>query len=286
LVSLAQLYAARNDTAKAFGLAKSARDLAPDDPRIAHILGHLAYEMHDYRWAVSLLKEAADRLPNDPEAQYDLARADYSVGRVAEAKAAMQAVLKIDARYARAGEAKSFLDLVEAAAHPSQAEASRVEGILGRNPGDVPALMAMGAIDEQGGRSLAARRLYEKALALYPDFSPAQRSFVIISAETPGDDRKAFEMGTKARESFPGDSRLARAYGIIGYRQGDYRTAVSALEEGARQVGDDGELVFYLGMAQYRLKQRSSRATLERAISLNLRPDLAAEARRTLAELK
>jgi hypothetical protein len=43
--------------------------------------------------------------------------------------------------------------------------------------------------------------------------------------------------------------------------------------------------MFYLGMAQRRLKQNAeSRASLQRALALNLRGDLAEEARRILAE--
>jgi uncharacterized protein HemY len=46
---------------------------------------------------------------------------------------------------------------------------------------------------------------------------------------------------------------------------------------------DDPELLFYLGEAQYQLKQLNEcKGTLERALTLNLAPTLADEAKRVL----
>ncbi len=91
----------------------------------------------------------------------------------------------------------------------------------------------------------------------------------------------------KARESFPEDSRLARALGILAYRQKDYSRSAQLLSESARKADGDAEALYYLGMAQYQLKQRAqSKETLQRALALNVQPALADEARRALKELK
>ena len=58
--------------------------------------------------------------------------------------------------------------------------------------------------------------------------------------------------------------------GIIVFRQGDYSRAVTLLQESARQKTGDAELMYYLGMAQYRLKNRAESKTLQRALDLNL----------------
>ncbi len=80
---------------------------------------------------------------------------------------------------------------------------------------------------------------------------------------------------------------VAKTLGIIVCRQGDYAQADSLLLESARQVTQDPELFYYLGTAQYHLKQNAeSKTTLQRALALNLPDAQAAEARRMLANLK
>jgi len=286
LVRLARLYAARGDTAKALALAKSARALAPDDPEAAHVLGVLAYRTHDQPWSVSLLTETVDRQPDDSEAAFDLAKAWYSVGRVAEATASLRNILGAKDRFSRRTEARRMLDLIEAGEHPLAADRARVATVLGGDPGDVPALMALGAIDLRGGDPAAARAEYEKALEQDPDFFPAEKSLVLLYAGNPGDDPKAPGVATRAREAFPDDPEVAKACGIVMYRTGNYTMAEALLGEGARQGGGDGELTFYLGMARYRLNEPSARKTLERALTLDLPAGLAAEARLGLARLK
>jgi Flp pilus assembly protein TadD len=113
------------------------------------------------------------------------------------------------------------------------------------------------------------------------------KRLAILYAENPGDNQKALDLALKAREAFPTDPALAKALGIIVYRQGSYTRAVNLLQESAGQRSDDAELMFFLGMAHDRLKHRGeSRQALQRALDLNLRADLAAEARRTLTEAK
>ncbi len=75
--------------------------------------------------------------------------------------------------------------------------------------------------------------------------------------------------------------------GLIVYRQGDYSQAAKLLQESARQKNGDAELMYYLGMAQYHLKNRvQSKTALQRALDLNLSGTLATDAKRVLAELK
>jgi tetratricopeptide (TPR) repeat protein len=79
-----------DDFRKALELAKSAHSLAPDDGHASALLGELVYRSGDYTWASSLLEQAADHSPDEPSIFYHLALADYAVGRVTEADAAMQ----------------------------------------------------------------------------------------------------------------------------------------------------------------------------------------------------
>ena len=287
MIALTQLYAANHDTAKALELARNARKLAPGDPALAHLLGRLAFQTGDFQWAASLLQESAQANPDDPETLYDLAEARYSVGRVADAEAAMQHALQTKPLFRQADDARRFLAMTALAENPAPAAADQVEQIIKNNPGDVPALMARAALSEQKSDAGSAMLAYEKVLSVFPDFYPAKKRLVIYYAAHPGEDKKAADLAVKAREALPNDPELAKAFGLIVYRMGDYAKAVALLRESAGPGTQDAELMYYLGAAQFRLKQPAdSRRSLQRALELNLRPDLATDARRILQELK
>jgi len=288
LVSLARLQAAAKNSAKAMELAKAARRLAPDDAGIAHTLGKLAYQAGDYAWAASLLQEAARKQSSSPDLLFDLARASYSVGRVDEAQESLRELAKSSATFLRADEAKRFLDLLELAAKPAEAaqQAARVEQILKSEPDYAPGLMAWGVICEQRRDAGAARQAYEKLVTAYPDFAPAKRRIAVLAAAQTSFDQKAFDWAAQARSVYPGDAELAKALGILNYRKSDYTRAAALLRESTTVRSDDAEAFYYLGLAQVGLKQAAAKQSLQRALDLNLRPDLAAEARKAIADLK
>ena len=292
LTSLAQLNATRlKQPQKALELAKSAYKLAPEDPAVSRLVGRLAAQSGDCKWAVSLLQETARKQPDNPEVSYDLAEAFYGLGQFANAQTAVQNALRASsaANFSRAEDARRLLDFITLSSSPSQAltAISRVEQALKTNPDYVPALMVSAAISEQNNQTAAACQTYEKILAHCPDLAPANKRFALLSAETPLDDRKALDAATKARESFPSDPEVAKALGIIIYRQGDYNRSLTLLKESALKLATDASVFYHLGMAQYQLKQRAeSKKSLQRALDLKLSIKLSAEAQRVLAELK
>jgi Flp pilus assembly protein TadD, contains TPR repeats len=96
---------------KALAYAKKARELAPADPQVAGILGKVAYDSGNFTWSYSVLQEAVRQRPNDPSILHDLAWAAYSLGKVNEARDAMQKVLTDNLNSAQAADAKKFLAL-------------------------------------------------------------------------------------------------------------------------------------------------------------------------------
>jgi Flp pilus assembly protein TadD len=148
--------------------------------------------------------------------------------------------------------------------------------------------MVMGEIEDQKPDIHAAEQVYEKVLSLYPDFGPAKRRLAILyAADQPADNQKALQLATQAREAFPEDPDVAKALGILAYRQGDYARSSRLLQESASKLNGDAKVFYYLGMDQYRLKQQTeSKRSLQRALDLSLSGELASEARRVLAELK
>ena len=109
----------------------------------------------------------------------------------------------------------------------------------------------------------------------------------LVYAERLGDDQKAYDLALKARETLPDDPELGKTIGILLYRRGDYAGAARALQEGLRKRGDDGETLYYLGMAHFKLKENSeSLSELQRALNLSLSDIEADDAKSTLNELK
>jgi tetratricopeptide (TPR) repeat protein len=290
LENAARLSATQPENAKqVLELAKGAYKLAPDDPRVAYVLGRLAYQTGDFQWAANLLQETARKQPASAQVQYDLAQALYSVGRVQDAESATRTALQLDSSFPQAGDAKRFLKMVALHANPSQALAaeSEVGQVLISDPDYVPALMVAAAINEQKPNTASAKQLYEKVLSRYPDFVPALKRLAVLYSEDLTNNQKAYDLATQARKALPNDPELARTLGIIAYRQGDYARSTRLLQESASKGMDDAQLMYYLGMSQYQLKEPAkSKQALQRALKLELPDNLAAEARRILAELK
>jgi tetratricopeptide (TPR) repeat protein len=290
LLKLAQLYLASSadGAQKAFALAKSAHDLAPDDVRISALLGRLAYQTGDAKWASSLLEDSARKLPNDPAIAYDLAWAYYTLGRVADAQNTMQSAAQASS-FPKAEDARGFLAAVAAAGDPARVNqmGPEVQKMLGADPNYLPALMLSALIQEEQGNFKQAAQIYDQILGRYKFFTPATRNLGLLYFAHLNDDEKAYDLVSKARQFYPQDAELAKALGVLTYRKGNYARASQLLKEGAASRKSDAELLYYLGMAQYQLKSKAeSKASLQEAVALNLQAKLADDAKRVLAELK
>lgn len=289
-IRLAQLYAGPlHDPKKAMELAKTARNLAPDDANVTYLLGRLACQAGDPQWGLSLLQESSRKLANQPELWYDLGLASYNVGRVAEAEAAVGRALQVNAAFAHADAAKRFLAMIGLGKNPAQigASAAQVQQALKDDPNCTPAVFASGLLQEQRGDLAAARQTYKKILDQNPLFTPAVRQLVLLSVRNPADDKETYELALKAREAFPQDPEVAKALGMLAFRRGDYPRAAQLLTESSAQRVSDAELFYYLGLAQNQLKQKAASAnSLRKALALNLKTPLADEAQRILGTLK
>ena len=175
MLGLARLYAGPlHNPAKALELAKSAHELAPNDPRISETLGRLVYQTGDYKWSLDLLEQAARTLPHERELMFDLALGYYSVGRFADAEQALDGVRNGPGAFTRKTEADRLAAMMKAAGSPEAAEAAAGEArkVLEGEPGYMPALMVSALAEEKEGDKTAAGKLYEKILAQDPLFAP------------------------------------------------------------------------------------------------------------------
>lgn len=289
-VKVAQLYAGPlQQRDKALEFAKKARELAPNDPQVAGLLGRIALKANNFNWAYSLLQESARQLRNDPDILHDLALAAYALGKTPEARQTMQRSLDAAPGGVSAEDAKRFLAMT-ALDHPS-AEAAvaepEVQKILKTQPDYVPALMAQAAIQLQRNDAKTATGIYLQVLRQYPDFAPAQKRLAAIYADNPDDLAKAYDLAMKARKTLSDDPEVARTLAELNFKRKEFAYAIQLFQQSAANQPLAPKDLYYLGMAQLQTKQDAKgRETLERALAAGLQDPLAQEARQRLGELQ
>ena len=287
--ALVDLYAGpSSNPARAMEVAKTLHGLVPNDGEIAWRLGRIALRLGDTPWAAIVLRSAAATLRDQPDLQFDLAQAVYGIGRVAEAERALAEALGSGSFTKRRDEAKRFASMIAAAADPARAQAALSEArqILAAEPEYLPALQVSALAREQTRDFKGATEIYQKILARYPAFIPAMRGLAMAYADHLGDDKKAEELALKVRQTNPDDPVIAYCLGTICFRRGEFAEAARHLKQSARMRDKHAETFFYLGMAEYQLKNTSeSRAQLQRALRLDLPPQEANEAKRLLEQM-
>jgi tetratricopeptide (TPR) repeat protein len=287
---LAQLYAGplRNKE-KAFAYAKKARELAPGDPQVAALLGKVAYDSGNFAWSYNLLQDATRLRQNDPALLSDLAWSAYSLGRVNEARDAMQKVLTNKPDPAHAADAQKFLALTALGENSKDlvAAEAKVQKELQSNPDFVPALMAQAALDTKQGLIKRATETYDNILRRWPEFALAQKRLAALYAQDPSTLAAASDLAVKARKTLSDDPGLAELLGQLSYEKKEYPRAVQLLQESARQRPLDANSLFYLGMSQLQAKQTAEgRGALNQALAGGLEEPLATEAKRALADVQ
>jgi tetratricopeptide (TPR) repeat protein len=290
IVKLAQFNAGplRNQE-KALVYAKKARELAPTDPQVAGILGKVAFQSGNYTWSYSLLQEAARERPNDSAILHDLAWAAYGLGKVNEARDAMQRVLTAGTDSSQAGDAKKFLAFTALDESPKELAAAEtgVQNELKSNPQYVPALMAQAALDAQHGQVNRATETYSAILRRWPEFAAAQKRLATLDAQDPSNVTAAYDLATKARKTLSDDPELAELLGRLSYEKKEYPRAIQLFHESARKKALDADSLFYLGMSQLQARQKTeAQGVLNQALVAGLQEPRASEAKRALADLQ
>jgi tetratricopeptide (TPR) repeat protein len=289
-LKLAQLYGGPlKKLDKALEFAKKARELAPNDARVAGLLGQVALKAGNFSWAYSLLQESARELRDDPYILHDLALAAYALGKAHDSRQTMQRSLDAAPSGASSEDAKRFLTMTAldhlsadiAAAEPE------VQEILKAEPDYVPALMAQAAILLQRDDVRTASGIYWQVLRQYPDFAPAQKRLAAIYANNPDDLAKAYDLAMKARKTLSDDPELARTLAELNFKRKEFAYAIQLFEQSAANKPLAPTDLYYLGTAQLQTKQDAKgRETLERALAAGLQDPLAQQARQRLAELQ
>jgi len=290
VTKLAQLNAGPlQNKEKALVYAKKAREVAPADPQVAGILGKVAYDSGNFTWSYSLLQESVRQRANNPSTLHNLAWAAYSLGKVNEARDAMQKVLTNNPDSSEAADAKKFMALTALEENPKELMAAEidVQKEFKSNSEYVPALMAQAALLAQRDQIKPATEMYNDILRRLPDFAPAQKRLATLYAQDPSKVAAAYDLATKARKTLPDDPELSELLGRLSYEKKEYPRAIQLLQESARKRPLDANSLFYLGMSQLQASQKAeARGVLNQALVAGLEEPLATEAKRALADLQ
>jgi tetratricopeptide (TPR) repeat protein len=290
VTKLAQLYAGPlQNKEKALELAKRARELAPNDPKITGALGSIAYQSGNSSWAYNLLRESSRQLPDDVAVLHNLAWAAYSLGKVSEAEQAMQRMLQVAPGSGQSEDAKTFLAMVALSRKPKDVASgeAEVQKLLKADSGYVPALMVLAAIDVQQGKIGPAVEIYSAVLRRFPDFAPAQKHLAALYSRDPENIVKGYDLAMKARKTLTDDPELTQILATLSYQKKEYRRAIQLFEESNRNKPIDAKSLFYLGLSYAHDHQKPQAGeTLKRALAAGLPEPLATEAKQAIAELQ
>jgi tetratricopeptide (TPR) repeat protein len=286
-LGIVRILEAQGEGEKALEAAKAARKIASADPDVARALGRLASRQGQHSWGLSLLREAARGRPGVPEVQLDLAEGAAAAGDHREAESALQELVQRHAAHPLAKEAASlrtFLTAGEAGKPAPTALEERRKAA----PRSAWVLWADGRLAEKAGDAVKARAAYEQLLTAYPEHQMGQQRLAVLWAGgSDADAKRSLEYATKSRERFPDDPEVAKALGVVLFRQGNFNRAATLLGEAAQKREKDADLQRYLGLALRQAKRPSdARKALETALALKLSGEAAEEVRRALEELK
>jgi tetratricopeptide (TPR) repeat protein len=277
---------------EAYTLAAKARELVPQDPSIADTLGWIQFRRQKYPEALALLQESSGKLPGVAEAQYHLAMASYMMGQEEAARLAFQRALEGKQEYLGRDEAQKRLAVLEL--DPETADASAVENldaIVHEHPNDLPALLRLGRIYERTGAPEKARQAYEDAKKSNPTSAPALFQLARLYSTSLKNPQQALKLAKEARKLAPEDAEIGYLLGRLVDQSGDHQYASDLLQESARKLPGNPEVLFDLAQVYFAIgRVNDAGETMRRAVKLasdakasrGLRPELGAEAQRFL----
>jgi tetratricopeptide (TPR) repeat protein len=264
---------------KAYELAKKARDLQPLDPSTADTLGWVLFNKGDYASALELLKESAGKLPGAADVQFHFGKANYMMGQEAPAAAAFHLALQIDPTFAEHEECQQCLDLLAIdPAAPGIAARQTLAARIVRVPDDPVALSRLLVIYQNSGDTSKAIQVGEAILNANPNNTTALLALARLYLTQ--NLSKALDLAKRAHDASPQDPDVSYLLGQITYQTGQYKWALSLLQDTARAQPNNPNVQFDLARAAYGIGHvDDARAAFQKALGLGLDPVRAPQAR-------
>lgn len=287
ILPLARLEAEQlGDATRALELLRRAQGLAGGDPESLLEMGNIAFRSGDFVWANRLLGEVATRGELNAEGRFHLARSEIKRGNLREAGALMAALASEPDASPWSERAKVFQRLLHTADSRAvdKETTDLAREVMAAEPGEELAGLILAFAAEQAGDPGRAAELYESVLRANSGFGLAAKHLATLLAGSLDESERAFDLALNARRQMPNDVELTRLLGRLVYDRGDFDWATRLLREGTADGQGGADDFFHLGMGLHQLgRTEESTAALNRALSLDLAPPLAAQARAALA---
>ena len=164
---------------------------------------------------------------------------------------------------------------------------AQLNEIVKKDPGNAGALMLSGMLYQGRGDIPNARKSYEALLAKHPTYAAAANNMAYIYCEYDHDYGKALGLAQTARQQQPADPNIADTLGWVLYNQKNYSMALIYLKESAAKLPENADILYHLGMTQYRLGEvNAAKQSLDAALKKGGAAfKEAAQARQALGEL-
>jgi len=164
---------------------------------------------------------------------------------------------------------------------------SEFETLAQRAPKAVGVHTFIGILLQVQNRTAEARARYEKVLEVDPRAPVAANNLAWIYAEEGQQLDTALQLAQTAKAQLPNEPTVSDTLGWVYYKKGLSDLAIPVLEPLTKQDPKNGSYLYHLGLAYANTDEKElARQSLDRALTLNLAPNEAAEARKTLATLK
>jgi len=264
-MNLAALYSGPlGEPGKALEMAKAARELAPNNPVAAALIGRIAHAAGDHLWAYGLLREAVSRGGSVPGLKVDTALAAYSLGRVGEARALMAEALDAGETAEDVALAGKFL------LWTGDVDRLGAEEIEAAGSDYVPALMVKARRWEEVGLLSEAGATYRTILDGYAHFTPAKVALarVLVIGEQDVDEAK--DLLVQAREARAADREVVVLLARISLLQDDHAYGAQLMRQVAG-AGMEAMDWYVLGMCLNGLGEvEGAHEALEKALAAGL----------------
>ncbi len=322
-LTLARVYLAKRDPAKALALSDALLAARPKSVNALALRAELARRMNDTDRAIAIYRSIAELEPKNNDVRYLLGTLLLQRGKNDDAKTVLEAMRRdaaggvrlfmLEGLYAyQTGNYKDaagfFQNSVDAAptiegyyrlgmslnrTGNQESALSQLRRVLDVSPRHAPSLRLMVSILLRQGRADDARREAEKLAGYYPDDAGA-RYLLGTALSAAGDSGKALEELARATELDPRMSEAAIRRGSLLIAEGRYQEAGDDLAKAVAHNADNlaarvALFQFHLGRRNYAESDKLVREGLEKqpdnAVLLTMRAQLLAMQNRTTEAL-
>jgi len=249
---------------------EAALRFVPDFIPAVEQLINLDLEERRFAEAQARAQREVDRAPTNTAPYLLLANVHLAqTNRDAAEKVLLQAL----ERTPESGPVNTLLARIYVASQKNQEAMTKLQGVVSRNTNDLNSWLMIAELHSAASNYVAAGKAYDAILAVDPRHGPALNNLAWLCSEYLQEPNRAYELASRARELNPGNSLAAAAtadtLGWVLFKNGDYVRALALLQESARVLSEQPDVLFHLGMTHYMMgEEPAARVALQSAIQL------------------